>query len=124
MKRFSVLLAFLVFAGAALYGQGQQITGTVTSAEDGTPLPGVTVLVKGTTAGTVTDFEGKYAIAVPQGARVLVYSFVGMLNQEVEIGTSTVIDVQMLTDAVRMDEVVVIGYGTSTGKPILVLYQW
>jgi TonB-dependent SusC/RagA subfamily outer membrane receptor len=103
-----------VFAGAALYGQGQQITGTVTSADDGTPLPGVTVLVKGTTAGTVTDFEGNYSIAVPQGSEVLVFSFVGMLNQEVEIGTSNVIDVQMMTDAVRMDEVVVVGYGTST----------
>ena len=114
MKRFTVLLAFLVFVGAALMGQGQQITGTVTGADDGSPLPGVTVLVKGTTIGTVTDFDGNYAIAVPAGSNILVFSFVGMENQEVEVGTSTIINVAMTTDAVRMDEVVVIGYGTST----------
>lgn len=114
MKRFSVLLAFLVFAGTALFGQGQQITGTVTSAEDGTPLPGVTVLVKGTTVGTVTDFEGNYTISVPEGSEMLVFSFVGMENKEVEIGTSSVIDVALDSDAVGLDEVVVIGYGTST----------
>ncbi|MCF8226670.1 MAG: TonB-dependent receptor [Bacteroidales bacterium] len=114
MKRFSVLLAFLVFAGAALFGQGQQITGTVTSEEDGSPLPGVTVLVRGTSIGTVTDFEGNYSIVVPEGSNVLVFSFVGMENKEVEIGAATSIDVAMRADAVRMDEVVVIGYGTST----------
>ncbi|MEX2372033.1 MAG: TonB-dependent receptor [Bacteroidales bacterium] len=114
MKRFSVLLAFLVFAGTALFGQGQQITGTVTSSDDGSPLPGVTVLVKGTRIGTVTDFSGNYTIAVPEGSDILVFTFVGMENQEVEIGTSTIINVVMTTDAVRMDEVIVIGYGTST----------
>src|SRR6056297_2108869 len=114
MKRFSVLLAFLVFAGTVLMGQARQITGTVTAEEDGTPLPGVTVLVKGTTVGTVTDFEGNYTISVPEGSNTLVFSFVGMQNQEVEIGTSTVIDVAMIADAVAMDEVIVVGYGTST----------
>ena len=114
MKRFSVLLAFLVFAGTALFGQGQQITGSVTAADDGSALPGVTVLVKGTSVGTVTDFDGKYTISVPQGSTTLVFTFIGMENQEVEIGTSSVIDVVMTTDAVRMDEVVVVGYGTST----------
>lgn len=114
MKRFSVLLAFFLIAGAVLYGQRQQITGTVTSEDDGSPLPGVTVLVKGTTIGAVTNFEGNYSIGVPEGSDILVFSFVGMLNQEVRIGGSSVVDVVMVTDAVRMDEVVVIGYGTST----------
>ncbi len=114
MKRLSILFAFLVLTGAMLYAQGVQITGTVTGAEDGAALPGVSVVVKGTTIGTVTDFEGNYSLMVPESATTLLFSFVGLETQVVEIGSSTVIDVQLTVDAVKMDEVVVIGYGTST----------
>ncbi len=82
--------------------------------QNGSALPGVTVIVKGTTVGAVTDFEGNYSIGVPSGSGVLVFSFVGMQTQEVAIGNSTVINVTMEIDAVNMDEVVVIGYGTAT----------
>lgn len=74
----------------------------------------MSVIVKGTTIGTVTDFEGNYSIGVPQGATILVYTFVGMEKQEVAVGSSTSIDVLLDVDAIKMDEVVVIGYGTST----------
>ena len=114
MKRLTILLTFLVSVSLGLQAQGLQITGSVISAEDGSPLPGVSVVVKGTTVGTVTDFDGNYSITVPQGANTLVFSFVGMRTQEVAIGESAILDVVLETDAVRMDEVVVIGYGTST----------
>ena len=114
MKRLSILFTLLLFVSIGLQAQGQQITGTVVSAEDGSALPGVTVIVRGTTVGAVTDFEGHYEITAPQGSGVLVFSFVGMQTQEIGIGTSTVIDVSMKVDAVNMDEVVVIGYGRAT----------
>jgi TonB-dependent starch-binding outer membrane protein SusC len=113
MKRLSILFTLLLFVSIGLQAQGQQITGTVVSAEDGSALPGVTVIVKGTTVGAVTDFEGHYEITVPQGSDILVFSFVGMQTQEIAIGTSTVIDVSLKVDAFNMDEVVVIGYGTA-----------
>ncbi|HNS29007.1 MAG TPA: carboxypeptidase-like regulatory domain-containing protein, partial [Tenuifilaceae bacterium] len=79
MKRLCVFLALLAFVGInILQAQTVQVTGTVTSAEDGMPIPGVSVMVKGTTIGTSTDIDGKYALSVPQTATVLVYSFVGM----------------------------------------------
>jgi TonB-linked SusC/RagA family outer membrane protein len=114
MKRLSILFTLLLFVGLGLQAQGLQITGNVVSAEDGSALPGVTVIVKGTTVGAVTDFEGKYEITIPDGSTTLVFSFVGMQTQEIAIGTSTAINVTMEIDAVNMDEVVVIGYGTAT----------
>ncbi len=114
MKRLSILFTLLLFAAIGLQAQGLQVTGNVVSVEDGSALPGVTVVVRGTTVGAVTDFEGKYEIVVPEGNEILVFSFVGMQTQEIAIGNSTVIDVTMEVDAVRMDEVVVIGYGRST----------
>ncbi|MEA3462219.1 MAG: TonB-dependent receptor [Bacteroidota bacterium] len=114
MKRLFVLFAFLVSASAMLYSQGVQITGTVTDAENGEALPGVSVVVKGTTIGAVTDFEGNYTISVPNTDALLVFSFVGMESQTITVGSQTTIDVQLNVDAIKMDEVVVIGYGTST----------
>ena len=79
MKRFTVLLTFLVFVFSGLLAQDVQITGNVTSSVDGTPLPGVSVVVKGTTVGTVTNLDGDYKINVPQDAETLVFSFVKCL---------------------------------------------
>jgi TonB-linked SusC/RagA family outer membrane protein len=91
--------------------QQKQITGTVTD-EKGNPMPGVTVVVKGTTAGTLTDASGKYTIAnVPSGS-TLVFSFVGMTSQEIPAGDKSNIDVVMKETAIGLDEVIVIGYGT------------
>ncbi|MCB0486275.1 MAG: SusC/RagA family TonB-linked outer membrane protein, partial [Flavobacteriaceae bacterium] len=107
--KFRVSLAlFLALIVHMVYAQEKTVTGTV-SDESG-PLPGVSILVKGTTVGTETDFDGKYAIQVKTGD-VLVFSYVGMLTQQVTVGTSNVINVVMQNDNV-LDEVVVIGYGT------------
>lgn len=113
MKRLTTLLAFFVFAGTFLYAQGVLITGTVTSADDGTPLPGVSVVVRGTTIGAVTDFEGKYSITVPESSNTLIFSFVGMRTAEVVLEGQSVLDVILETDAVGIDEVMVVAYGTA-----------
>jgi TonB-linked SusC/RagA family outer membrane protein len=112
MKKIALLLC-LAFSWLTLMGQ-TRITGTVTDADNGDSLPGVTVLVVGTSIGTVTDLNGKYSINVPEGGEQLEFSFVGLRTQRLDIGLSTVIDVVMEVDAVNMDEVLVIGYGTST----------
>lgn len=119
MKRFTILLAFLMLVGLSLQAQSVQISGNVTSSEDGSPLPGVSVVVKGTTIGTVTNFNGAYALAVPQSANTLVFSFVGMKTQEVPIAGQTVINVVMETDALRIDELVVTAVGISRQQKAL-----
>ena len=91
--------------------EGKQITGKVTAAEDGSPLPGVNVLLKGTTSGTVTDINGEYSLNVPVSASTLVFSYVGYVSQEIKVGNSTVINVQMVADHSRLNEIVVTGQG-------------
>ena len=111
MKRFTVLLALFAFVGFSLHAQSVQITGNVTSAEDGSALPGVSVVVKGTTIGTVTDFNGDYVLDVPASATTLVFSFVGMETLEVPISGRTTIDVELVQSAVDIGEVVVTSLG-------------
>ena len=88
------------------------VTGTVTEAPTGNPLPGVSVIIKGTTIGTTTNVDGKYSLTnVPPDA-ILVFSFVGMLTQEVAVDNRIIIDVAMTVDAIGIEELVVVGYGT------------
>ncbi|HDR67411.1 MAG TPA: TonB-dependent receptor, partial [Bacteroidaceae bacterium] len=87
------------------------VTGRVTS-EDGMVIPGVTVVVKGTSVGTVTNEMGQYSVTVPEGNDVLVYSFIGMKTQEISVGNQSTINVVMLADVIGLEEVVAIGYGT------------
>lgn len=115
-----VLLMYLTF-GLPLFLQAQDrtVTGKVTSREEGTAVPGANVLVKGTTNGTVTDTEGKYSLAVPPGASVIVFSFIGMVSQEVEIGDRSIVDVQLAADVAQLSEVVVTAQGIQTEKKAL-----
>ncbi|GGW68420.1 SusC/RagA family TonB-linked outer membrane protein [Winogradskyella epiphytica] len=94
------------------FAQEKTVTGTVTTAADGLPLPGASVIVKGTSRGQQTDFDGKYSIQVNQGD-VLVISYVGMKPGEVLIGAASTYNVA-LEDANTLDEVIVVGYGTTT----------
>ncbi len=87
------------------------ISGVVTSAENGEPLIGVTVLIKGTTTGSITDVDGRYTIDA-SAEDVLVFSFIGMQDKEIQVGVQTVIDVVLASDNELLEEVVVIGYGT------------
>ena len=77
----------------------------------GMPLPGVTVVVKGTTTGTITDFDGAFSLEVPSGGEVLSFSFVGFQPQEVSIGSRTVFDIQLVEDVLEIEEIVAVGYG-------------
>ncbi|WP_179955132.1 SusC/RagA family TonB-linked outer membrane protein [Maribacter luteus] len=93
--------------------QETNVTGTIISSDDGTPLPGVAVVVKGTTTGTVTDFDGNYALTVPSSNAILVFSYLGYVTQEIQVGTKSLINVNLAPDTTALDEVVVVGYGTA-----------
>ena len=92
--------------------QGVTITGKVLSGEDDSEMPGVNVVVKGTTVGTVTDINGDYTLEVPGESSVLVFSSVGFIGQEVAVGTKTIIDLTLAPDITALSEIVVVGYGT------------
>ena len=120
MKRFIFVLSLLLFVGFNLIqGQGVQVAGNVTGADDGAALPGVSVVVKGTTIGAVTDFEGNYAISVPDASATIMFSFVGMLTQEVVLSGQTVVDVILESTSMELDEVVVTALGVSREKKSL-----
>jgi len=112
MKRFLLFFTLLLAAGSLAFGQTVQITGTVTSAEDGLAVPGVTVTVQGTTIGVLTDVSGRYSLNVPTSAETLVFSYVGMKRLEVDIANRNVINVALESDVLAMGEVVVLGYAT------------
>ena len=106
-----MLVLFLVGLQSVM-AQSREISGVVTSADDGLSIPGVSVIVKGTTIGTTTDFDGKYTITVPEEGQVLVYSFVGMKTTEQPANTD-VINLVMESESIGMDEVMVVAYGTA-----------
>lgn len=104
------LAIFMVFSLGS-YAQQKQLSGSVTDA-DGAPVPGVTVVVQGTTNGTVTDFDGNFTLTVPANAAKLMFSYIGMRTQSLEIGNQTTFNVVLEPDVIGVDEVVVVGYGT------------
>jgi TonB-dependent starch-binding outer membrane protein SusC len=108
VKIFSVLMLVTSLAWA----QERTISGRVTSADDGSALPGVNVLVKGTAQGTITDSDGAYRISLPSGSGTLSFSFVGFVSQDVEVGNRAVVDVRLATDVTQLSEVVVTGYSS------------
>jgi TonB-linked SusC/RagA family outer membrane protein len=114
------LLAVIAWLSYPLqsYAQNRTIRGKVVSATDQSPLAGATVLVKGTTTGTTTDASGEYTLNLPPDARILVFSFIGFLAQEIEIGTQTTLDVALVEDLQKLKEVVVIGYGSQEKKEL------
>lgn len=105
------LLFLLLLSPFLLFAQQRSIEGVVNDDEN-TPLPGVNVLVKGTTTGTITDVDGNYKISVSENAEILVFSYVGYLPEEVSIGNQNTINVQLTPDIASLQEVVVVGYGT------------
>lgn len=92
--------------------QGRRVTGKVTSADDKTLLPGVSVVAKGSSRGTQTDASGNYSLVLPAGSNTLVFSFVGYLSQEVAVGNGATVNVSLSADSRILNEVVVVGYGT------------
>ncbi len=114
MKKIALFLSILLFMGISMANaQTKVITGTVTSGEDGTSIPGVSVAVEGTTIGTVTNLDGEYSLQVPEDATTLTFSFVGMKTVTKEI-VGSVVDVSMEGETVGLEEVMVVAYGTAT----------
>jgi TonB-linked SusC/RagA family outer membrane protein len=112
MKKITLILMGMVFAVGALFAQSVQVSGVVTDAADGQPLPGVTVVVKGTQTSTATDVNGRYTVSVP-GDATLVFSFIGMKIQEEAVGGRTAVNVVLEADITRLEDVVVVAYGTA-----------
>jgi len=117
-RHFYLLTAILLFTHPLL-AQNRTISGTVLSAEDQSPLPGVNVLVKGTAVGTITDIQGKYSLDVSPEAEALVFSFIGLTSQEVSIGNQEKIDVNLSQDVKSLSEVVVTAFGLEREKKAL-----
>lgn len=117
MKKLLLVLSLVLFVMGTALAQ-RTITGTVTD-ESGETLIGASILVKGTTTGAVTDIDGTYSITVPDGSRVLQFSYTGYATQEVELNTSNVVDVVMQSSAEVFDEMVVTGLGIERDKKAL-----
>ena len=117
MKQF-VSLVSLTLLTITLYGQERVITGQVTDLASGETLPGVNILVKGTTIGTVTDVDGNYRLTAPDQAETLVFSSVGYTAEEVAINNQSTINLAMAPDILSLSEVVVVGYGTQDKKEL------
>jgi TonB-linked SusC/RagA family outer membrane protein len=116
MKKIYFLMVFSLGLIASVIAQDRTVSGRITSAEDGSPLPGVTVVVKGTTTGTITDTDGNYRLSVPQDGQVLVFSFIGFATYETEIGSRNDISIQMNPETTQLGEVVVTAVGIETNK--------
>lgn len=118
MKKFLLLIWGIVLMTTSTFAQKQMVTGTVTADEDGVAMPGVTVLVKGTSAGTNTNSEGKFKISC-MTSDVLVFTFVGMAPMEIPVGTQTTFNIKMKSDVMQLNEVVVTALGIERDKKAL-----
>jgi len=120
MKKF-LLLCFSFGFAISVWAQDRVITGKVTATDDGSSLPGVNVILKGTTQGTVTDSDGAFKITVPATGGSLLFSFIGLQGQEVQIGERAVVDVQLGLDVKQLSEIVVTGTGVPTDRKKLAI---
>lgn len=118
MKKILMIFTLFLITGSLVMSQTVQITGTVTSSEDGLALPGVNVTVKGTTIGAITGSDGKYVISVPTTAQTLTFSFIGFRTGEAQIEGRTRIDMALAQDVFNVEEVVVVAYGTQQKREI------
>ena len=113
MKRllFLLFLPMIAYCSHA-YGQQRKIEGIVTSAEDGLPLIQLTVQIKGTRTGTVTDDNGHYSLVLTDQDSILIFSYTGYQTQEIRVGSLSSLNVAMETRREEIDQVVVVGYGS------------
>lgn len=115
-----LLITFLAISSLATAGwaQNKQVSGQVSSKLDGTGIPGVNVVVQGTTKGTTTDVDGNYTLQLSPNENTLVFSFVGFASQTIQVGEQTTINVILEEDATSLEEVVVVGYGVQREKDL------
>ncbi|WP_282039253.1 SusC/RagA family TonB-linked outer membrane protein [Saccharicrinis aurantiacus] len=113
LRLFAVMVMFCFVQ--IILGQNKTISGSVRD-DGGQPLPGVSILIEGTTQGTISDFEGNFSLVVPDAQKSLIFSFIGFQDLVVDISNQTELDIQMVLDSEGLDEVVVVGYGTMKKK--------
>ncbi|MCC9135961.1 SusC/RagA family TonB-linked outer membrane protein [Pontibacter silvestris] len=118
-KALLVVMAIWLLHCTYAVAQSRTVTGKVSSTEDGSALPGVSVALKGTTTGTITNIDGNFNLTVPAEGGTLVFSFIGMLQQEVPIGNQSSFDVAMAPDSKQLSEVVVTALGREVEKKSL-----
>jgi TonB-linked SusC/RagA family outer membrane protein len=118
MRKFTILLVLLLLGGLQVVLAQKVIKGTVTSKEDGSGIPGASVVVVGTTAGAISDVAGNFSFTAPANATKLKVTFLGMKPVEVEIGSTTQFNIVLESDATALDEVVVVGYGTQKKRDL------
>lgn len=120
MKNLIIMIMMMggLFQNLSAENFSRTITGKVTGTDDGHPLPKVTVLLKGTTIGTLTDADGNYTLLIPDEKGTLVFRYLGYATQEIQIGKSIVINVKLKPDVTDIGEVVVVGYGSQEKKEI------
>jgi TonB-linked SusC/RagA family outer membrane protein len=111
MRKFLPIVLLCLLQASIAQAQERTVSGKVSSSEDGSPLPGVNVVVKGTATGTVTDADGNFRLNVPSQGGTLVFTFIGLTTQEVETGDRSLIDVQMSQDVQQLGEIVVTAQG-------------
>jgi TonB-dependent starch-binding outer membrane protein SusC len=114
----SMFLLLLVIACTAVFGQERSISGSVSDRSANESLPGASVLIKGTTIGSITDIDGKFSLKAPSGESVLVVSYVGYETVEIPVGNQTVFNVQLVPSKTSLQEVVVVGYGSTKVKDL------
>lgn len=112
MRKKIYLLILLLVSISGVSSQEVNVSGIVTDAEDGTTIPGVNILVMGTTTGTITDLEGRYQLSVPSPDAILEFRFVGYTTREIQVANQSVINVVLESETSLLEEIVVIGYGT------------
>jgi len=114
-KSTAMLVLLFIWGISTAMAQSGTVQGTIVDASDGSPLPGATVQVKGTSSGTVTDINGKYSIQV-NGTAILIFSYVGYQTQEISVKPNTTVNIKLKPSAANLNELVVIGYGTVKKK--------
>ena len=117
LHKIILSILFLILA-TSIYAQQITVTGTVIDESDGLGIPGATVLVKGTTNGTITDLDGIYTLVVPNATDTLVFSYIGYVTLDIPINGKAVIDISMIVEQTELEEIVVIGYGTQKKKVV------
>ena len=120
LRFLTVFLCFSMFIAKA---QDRTVSGTVSSSEDESAVPGVNVVVKGTAIGTISDIDGKYSIMVPSDESILVFSYIGLGTQEIVVGVRSLIDVKMIVDMTELTEIVITAVGIEREKLIKIILK-
>ena len=119
MRKFTIFLALMLFIGLQVANAQRTITGKVTSSDDGSGIPGATVMVKGTATGTITDIDGKFSLAIPKDKEFILVSYVGMVTQEIKLGAENIVNVVLAPSVRELEGVVVTALGIPREKKSL-----